>query len=185
MLLASVWVLAHASTAAAGALTLLQVDWNAVAEHVGGRSPMQCVLRFLQLPIEEQVYSSGDSAGAGRANGDADGMPFADVANPIMAQVSPGVAGCREVGTSSGAGVERLSLVPVNGNDAGRWGLRCCQPPGPSAAVSAACALRVTSLPLTNLGSAGCIPRQHGGPQGGAGGRFGSAGRAGRGGGGG
>lgn len=36
-------------------------SWQQVAEHVGGRSAMQCVARFLQLPTEETLLA--DSAG--------------------------------------------------------------------------------------------------------------------------
>ena len=32
-------------------------SWQQVAEHVGGKSAMQCVARFLQLPTEEALLA--------------------------------------------------------------------------------------------------------------------------------
>jgi SWI/SNF related-matrix-associated actin-dependent regulator of chromatin subfamily C len=32
-------------------------SWQKVAEHVGGKSAMQCVARFLQLPTEEALLA--------------------------------------------------------------------------------------------------------------------------------
>lgn len=81
-------------------------DWNQVAEHVGTKSNEQCVLQFLRMPIEDSFL--GDQLGKWdvRPNGTMDGevlqegkcdgerkfagppLPFADTANPIMAQVA-------------------------------------------------------------------------------------------------
>ncbi len=97
-------------------------DWARVAEHVGTRSKEQCILHFLQLPIEDE-YLAGEGAalgplqyaasvgrGAGaNANAGSDGqpaqgpgalaLPFSQTDNPVMSvvaflagAVSPGVA---------------------------------------------------------------------------------------------
>eukprot|EP00887_Chlorella_sp_A99_P002369 scaffold10.g2369.t1 len=81
-------------------------NWAAVAEHVGGKTQMQCVLHFLQLPIEDTLWGGSDVGDAsilgltlaqpptpGQRTGLAaalphDAPPFADVANPVVAQIS-------------------------------------------------------------------------------------------------
>ncbi|KAL4441240.1 hypothetical protein ABPG77_011477 [Micractinium sp. CCAP 211/92] len=80
-------------------------SWQQVAEHVGGRSAMQCVARFLQLPTEETLLADGAGGPTNQGlvaippPGQDDGLgavlpiledviPFADVANPVLAQVS-------------------------------------------------------------------------------------------------
>ncbi|KAI0565702.1 SWIRM domain containing protein [Gracilaria domingensis] len=82
-------------------------DWNQVADHVGTKSNEQCVLQFLRMPIEDSFL--GDQLGKWDMKvsddeeqvdviqeGDFDGkhkfagpmLPFADSANPILAQVA-------------------------------------------------------------------------------------------------
>ncbi len=85
-------------------------DWDAVARHVGTRSKEQCVMHFLQLPIEDPYlnepsadlgplrYASSLSGGIG-GGVDTTALPFAKSDNPVMSvvaflasAVSPGVA---------------------------------------------------------------------------------------------
>ncbi|EFN54822.1 hypothetical protein CHLNCDRAFT_134832 [Chlorella variabilis] len=80
-------------------------SWQQVAEHVGGRSAMQCVARFLQLPTEEALVADAtpgphtlglvaipppgqDSGLAAAASVLEDVIPFGEVGNPVLAQVS-------------------------------------------------------------------------------------------------
>ncbi|KAK2079995.1 hypothetical protein QBZ16_002390 [Prototheca wickerhamii] len=79
-------------------------DWAAIAEFVGTKNPMQCCTRFLQMPIEEAILAEGMAANGQRgwvaipepgeeettgAEAAALGpLPFADVSNPIMAQLA-------------------------------------------------------------------------------------------------
>ncbi|GJQ10199.1 hypothetical protein GpartN1_g1990.t1 [Galdieria partita] len=77
-------------------------NWDAVAEHVGTKSKEACVLQFIRLPIEdsfleEQLGKEFSSISGGQDKKEDDGMlnsfvsepfPFADTANPIMAQVA-------------------------------------------------------------------------------------------------
>ncbi|PSC72177.1 swi snf complex [Micractinium conductrix] len=80
-------------------------SWQQVAEQVGGRSAMQCVSRFLQLPTEEVLMADAEpgphttglvaippprssrelSAAVATIE---EVLPFADVGNPVLAQVS-------------------------------------------------------------------------------------------------
>ncbi|KAJ9118655.1 hypothetical protein QFC22_003875 [Naganishia vaughanmartiniae] len=86
-------------------------DWDKVAQHVGTRSKEQCVMHFLQLPIEDEYldepdaqlgplqYSTRVGSGAAGAGGAMEGLPFAQADNPVMSVVAflasavgPGVA---------------------------------------------------------------------------------------------
>ncbi|KAI9314519.1 SWIRM domain-containing protein [Dichotomocladium elegans] len=72
-------------------------DWNAIAEHVGTRTREQCVMHFLQLPIEEPYLaslSSSSSSAEATTAGEASATPlctlehkrtpFSQADNPIM-----------------------------------------------------------------------------------------------------
>ncbi|KAI9805972.1 MAG: hypothetical protein M1825_000586 [Sarcosagium campestre] len=66
-------------------------NWNAIADHVGTRSREQCVLKFLQVPIEDQYLGDEQEGGhskypyefltGGRA-------PFSQADNPVLSVVS-------------------------------------------------------------------------------------------------
>ncbi|GHJ89317.1 hypothetical protein NliqN6_5719 [Naganishia liquefaciens] len=81
-------------------------DWDKVAVHVATRSKEQCVMHFLQLPIEDEYLNEPDaqlgplqySTNAGGVAG-LEGLPFAQADNPVMSVVAflasavgPGVA---------------------------------------------------------------------------------------------
>jgi len=79
------------------AVEMYAEDWNRIAEHVGTRTREQCVLQFLQLPIEEPYLGvrSGEELGPLQYAR----MPFSEADNPVMATVAflasvvnPGVA---------------------------------------------------------------------------------------------
>eukprot|EP00803_Ostreobium_quekettii_P007065 evm.model.scf_1407.2 EVM.evm.TU.scf_1407.2 scf_1407:7799-21268(+) len=78
-------------------------NWSEVAEHIGSKSQLQCIMHFLQLPIEDEYLDDmGDASGTtlATANGEADHadaaslegeeepIPFADAKNPVLAQVA-------------------------------------------------------------------------------------------------
>jgi SWI/SNF related-matrix-associated actin-dependent regulator of chromatin subfamily C len=71
-------------------------NWNKVAEHVGTRTREQCVLRFLQLPIEDSFLEE-NPASLGPLQ--YKNVPFNQTDNPVMSVVAfltslvnPGVA---------------------------------------------------------------------------------------------
>ncbi|GAB4819040.1 hypothetical protein N2152v2_006086 [Parachlorella kessleri] len=102
-------------------LELYGENWAQIAEHVGTKTQMQCIMHFLQMPIEEQFLGdlgatrgragvtepapppdangaeppAGEAGAAGQAAQGRtaavavpeDLVPFADVGNPVMAQV--------------------------------------------------------------------------------------------------
>ena len=60
-------------------------DWNAIADYVGTRTREQCVIRFLQLPIEENfVEEKPEQLGPLQYNR----MPFTQADNPVMSVVA-------------------------------------------------------------------------------------------------
>lgn len=72
-------------------------DWNSVAEHVGTRTREQCVLKFLQLEVEDKYVAAEETNGGPNATATlADGagylgagrMPFSQADNPVMSVLS-------------------------------------------------------------------------------------------------
>ncbi|KAG0205966.1 hypothetical protein BGX28_002516 [Mortierella sp. GBA30] len=78
-------------------LELYDEDWNMVAEHVGTRSREQCILHFLQLPIEDPYLGGVTERELGSLQYHR--APFSESDNPVMSVVAflasvvnPGVA---------------------------------------------------------------------------------------------
>ena len=91
-------------------LEMFDDDWSAVSNHVGTRSREQCIMKFIQMPIEDPYLDGGASAASassGKANGGAGqgiamrdlgplqyirdsklGVPFSQVDNPVMSVVA-------------------------------------------------------------------------------------------------
>lgn len=78
-------------------LELYDEDWNLVAEHVGTRGREQCILHFLQLPIEDPYLGGKTERDHGSLQHNR--VPFSESENPVMSVVAflasvvnPGVA---------------------------------------------------------------------------------------------
>ncbi|KAG0372420.1 hypothetical protein BGX24_000264 [Mortierella sp. AD032] len=78
-------------------LEMYDEDWNLVAEHVGTRSREQCILHFLQLPIEDPYLGATSERELGPLQYHR--IPFSQADNPVMSVVAflasvvnPGVA---------------------------------------------------------------------------------------------
>lgn len=99
-------------------------DWDQIAAHVGTRSREQCVLKFLQLPIEEPYVDPATEktiATSGIA-------PFSHADNPVLSVVAflAGVVDTKVAARAAGRGVEELKAqlkaeankeVAVDGTD--------------------------------------------------------------------
>lgn len=60
-------------------------NWDAISQKVKTRTKEQCLLHFLQLPIEDQLLVSiGDTSKSMQEQP----LPFADSSNPVMALVA-------------------------------------------------------------------------------------------------
>ncbi|KAF2154110.1 SWIRM-domain-containing protein [Myriangium duriaei CBS 260.36] len=71
-------------------LEMFDDNWDSVAEHVRTRTREECVLKFLQLEIEDKyVESEAESAAGGRYGWIQDGrIPIGLVDNPVMSVLS-------------------------------------------------------------------------------------------------
>ncbi len=58
-------------------------NWIQIADHVGTRSREECVVKFLQLEIEDK-YFEPDVSGPGYGDSDAGRMPFSQADNPVL-----------------------------------------------------------------------------------------------------
>ncbi|WKY10267.1 hypothetical protein Q1695_002539 [Nippostrongylus brasiliensis] len=74
-------------------LEMFKDDWNKVSDHVGSRTQDECILRFLQLPIQDPYLGSDESNGPG--SGDSilgplayQPLPFSQSGNPVMSTVA-------------------------------------------------------------------------------------------------
>ncbi|EYC36785.1 hypothetical protein Y032_0856g2712, partial [Ancylostoma ceylanicum] len=74
-------------------LEMFKDDWNKVSDHVGSRTQDECILRFLQLPIQDPYLGSDDAHGPG--SGDSilgplafQPVPFSQSGNPVMSTVA-------------------------------------------------------------------------------------------------
>lgn len=66
-------------------LELYNEDWNKIADHVGTRTREQCVVRFLQLPIEDNyLEEKPEQLGPLQYNR----TPFTQADNPVMSVVA-------------------------------------------------------------------------------------------------
>ncbi|CAF0791393.1 unnamed protein product [Didymodactylos carnosus] len=65
-------------------LEMYKDDWNKVCEHVGSRTQDECILKFLQLPIEDPYLEGNGSLGPLVYQP----IPFSQSGNPIMSTVA-------------------------------------------------------------------------------------------------
>ncbi|KAH8549602.1 SWIRM domain-containing protein [Umbelopsis sp. PMI_123] len=63
-------------------------DWNSIAEHVGTRTREQCIMQFLQIPIEEPYLSNTASSIEKGEITRYQRMPFSQADNPVMSIVT-------------------------------------------------------------------------------------------------
>ncbi|CAF1101739.1 unnamed protein product [Adineta steineri] len=66
-------------------LEMYKDDWNKVCEHVGTRTQDECILKFLQLPIEDP-YLEGNGSALGPLSYPT--IPFSQSGNPVMSTVA-------------------------------------------------------------------------------------------------
>lgn len=115
-------------------------SWQQVAEHVGTKRPHQCMMHFVQLPIQDafledmelgETAVQGDVAGGTGQPADtapesplcqlpADAVPFADAGNPVMAQVAflAAMVGPKVAAAAAQAALAALTNDPMHGDAA-------------------------------------------------------------------
>lgn len=77
-------------------------NWNQTADHVGTRSREECVVKFLQLEIEDQ-YQEADVSGPNYSGLEAGRFPFAQGDNPVLSVLGY-LAGLSEPSVVAAAG---------------------------------------------------------------------------------
>ncbi|CAI5451379.1 unnamed protein product [Caenorhabditis angaria] len=82
------------------ALEMFKDDWNKVCDHVGTRTQTECVMKFLQLPIQDPYLSEEGAAAIGNGTASSSGpkdvlgplafqpIPFSQTGNPVMSTVA-------------------------------------------------------------------------------------------------
>jgi len=59
-------------------------DWNKITEHVGSRTQDECIMHFLQLPIEDPYLEEEGALGPLAYQP----LPFSQAGNPVMSTVA-------------------------------------------------------------------------------------------------
>jgi SWI/SNF related-matrix-associated actin-dependent regulator of chromatin subfamily C len=77
------------------AISKYKDNWTAIAAHVKTRTKEECIMHFIQLPIEDQFLQESDGPvnSASAKSGDSKNLqeqplPFADAGNPVMSLVA-------------------------------------------------------------------------------------------------
>ncbi|KAK6109442.1 SWIRM domain family protein [Brugia pahangi] len=69
-------------------LEMFKDDWNKVADHVGSRTQDECIMRFLQLPIQDPYLEEGGAEAEILGPLAYQPMAFSQAGNPIMSTVA-------------------------------------------------------------------------------------------------
>ncbi|VDK48118.1 unnamed protein product, partial [Anisakis simplex] len=70
------------------ALEMFKDDWNKVADHVGSRTQDECIMRFLQLPIQDPYLEEGGAEAEILGPLSYQPIPFSQSGNPVMSTVA-------------------------------------------------------------------------------------------------
>ncbi|CED83904.1 swi snf complex protein [Phaffia rhodozyma] len=114
------------------AIEMHDEDWTSISDHVQTRTRDQCILKFLQLPIEDPYLAAasaetdlGPLKYAVGLGGNAEALPFAKADNPVMSVVAflastigPGVAAAaagRAMGELTGD-LKQIAKKPEEGD---------------------------------------------------------------------
>ncbi|KAK1065823.1 SWI/SNF and RSC complex subunit Ssr2 [Friedmanniomyces endolithicus] len=101
-------------------LEMFDDNWDSVADHVGSRTREECVLKFLQLEIEDKYLEDAPSAANGHANGGVGAqdlaylsggrLPFSQFDNPVMSVMGflAGLADPATTAKAAGKSVEEM-----------------------------------------------------------------------------
>lgn len=70
------------------AMEMYKDDWNRVADHVGTRTLDECIMRWIQLPIQDPFLEEGDGATSVLGPLAYQPVPFSQAGNPVMSTVA-------------------------------------------------------------------------------------------------
>lgn len=83
-------------------LEMFDDNWESVADHVGSRTREECVLKFLQLEIEDKYLEDAPSANGDASYLSSGRLPFSQFDNPVMS-VMGFLAGLADPATTAAA----------------------------------------------------------------------------------
>ena len=105
-------------------LEMFDDDWASVAEHVGTRTREQCVLKFLQLEIEDKYLEAEPFVEKGANPGVSNGgrTPYSQADNPVMSVIGflAGTVDPRVAAAAAGRTVDEMHKVmqqQIHGDD--------------------------------------------------------------------
>lgn len=98
------------------ALEMFDDNWESVADHVGSRTREECVVKFLQLEIEEKYLEGPPTLNGARGDTthltypNAERLPFGHYDNPVMSVMSflAGLADPATTATAAGRSVDEM-----------------------------------------------------------------------------
>ncbi|MCJ1390173.1 hypothetical protein MMC18_003031 [Xylographa bjoerkii] len=116
------------------AIELFDENWNSISDHVGSRTREECVMKFLQLEIEDSYLEDGSEAdpyvalNTGR-------LPYNQGVHPVMSVVSflAGMNPPAVAAVAAGRSVSELKSVLERERETGRLGHEFIQRQGESA----------------------------------------------------
>jgi hypothetical protein len=89
-------------------------EWGAVAAHVGGgRTALQCLTRFVTMPIHDAFLSAPAESAEGGESGEEEPLPFGEEANPVAAllAVLTSAVGPRVAASAARAALETIAAA--------------------------------------------------------------------------
>ncbi|MFH4982734.1 hypothetical protein AB6A40_009443, partial [Gnathostoma spinigerum] len=95
------------------ALEMFKDDWNKVSDHVGTRTQDECILRFLQLPIQDPYLEEGGVESEILGPLAYQPVPFSQSGNPVMSTVAflASVVDPRIAATATKAAIEEFAKM--------------------------------------------------------------------------
>jgi SWI/SNF related-matrix-associated actin-dependent regulator of chromatin subfamily C len=70
------------------AMEMYKDDWNKVADHVGTRTLDECIMRWIQLPIQDPFLEEGEGGSSILGPLAYQPVPFSQAGNPVMSTVA-------------------------------------------------------------------------------------------------
>ena len=97
-------------------LELFDENWNSVADHVGTRTREECVMKFLQLEIEDKYLEDGANGSTSYGALNYGHVPFTQADNPVMSVVGflAGMSEPSVTAAAAGKSVEEMRRILRN-----------------------------------------------------------------------
>ena len=111
------------------AIELFDDNWNSISDHVGSRTREECVLKFLQLEIEDSYLEDGPEADPYAALNTGH-LPYNQAVNPVLSVVShlAGMNPPAVAAAAAGRSVAELKSALEKERDSGRLGRKFARP---------------------------------------------------------